>query len=134
MNATQTPLISLTNAGLHRDGRWLVRGISLTVRPAEIVTLIGPNGSGKSTTARMALGLLKPDEGQAQRQPTLKVGYVPQKISLDWTLPLTVQRFMSLTQAVTGSAIARALDQTGISHLANNQVRDLSGGEFQRMN
>jgi zinc transport system ATP-binding protein len=127
LNATQTPLISLTNAGLHRDGRWLVRGISLTVRPAEIVTLIGPNGSGKSTTARMALGLLKPDEGQAQRQPTLKVGYVPQKISLDWTLPLTVQRFMSLTQAVTGSAIARALDQTGISHLANNQVRDLSG-------
>lgn len=132
MNATQTPLISLANAGVRRDGRWLIRGISLAVRSAEIVTLIGPNGSGKSTTARMALGLVKPDEGQAQRQRALNVGYVPQKIALDWTLPLTVQRFMTLTQTVSNAALAQALDQTGISHLRSNQVRDLSGGEFQR--
>ena len=62
-------LVTLNNAGVCRSNRWLVRGISMTVEPGEIVTLIGPNGSGKSTTAKMALGVLKADEGVAsQRQ------------------------------------------------------------------
>jgi zinc transport system ATP-binding protein len=60
------PLISLNNAGIYRSDKWLVRDVSLTLGPSEILTLIGPNGSGKSTTAKMALGILKPDEGSAK--------------------------------------------------------------------
>jgi zinc transport system ATP-binding protein len=59
-------LVALDNAGIHRSGRWLVRGVSFSVDKGEIVTLIGPNGSGKSTSAKMALGILKPDEGEVQ--------------------------------------------------------------------
>ena len=126
------PLISLENAGLERGGRWLVRGVDLSVRRGEIVTLIGPNGSGKSTTAKLALGIHRPSEGTAHRTAELKVGYVPQKISIDWTLPLNVRRFMRLTQRIDDRQLEAALDSTGIAHLAEAEVRTLSGGEFQR--
>ena len=67
------PLAALSGAGVFRDGRWLVRGVDLTIRPGEIVTLIGPNGSGKSTTARMTTGVLKPDEGRTERRDGLSI-------------------------------------------------------------
>ncbi|MGB2437047.1 MAG: ATP-binding cassette domain-containing protein, partial [Candidatus Puniceispirillales bacterium] len=82
-------LVSLEHAGIFRSSRWLVRGVSMSVSAGEIVTLIGPNGSGKSTTAKLTLGLLKPDEGKAFRKPNLHVGYVPQKESVDWDFPVT---------------------------------------------
>lgn len=126
------PLVELSGAGLYRDGRWLVRGVDLSVQRSEIVTLIGPNGSGKSTTARMALGILKPDEGTARRVAGLTVGYVPQKLSIDWTLPLNVERLMRLTGRLSDAEITEALTSVGIAHLARAEVRHLSGGEFQR--
>ena len=63
-------------------------GVDASVRPGEIVTLIGPNGSGKSTTAKMALGVMTPTEGKVTQRPGLKTAYVPQKVAIDWTLPL----------------------------------------------
>ena len=127
------PLVSLNDAGLYRDGRWLVRSVSLVVQPGEIVTLIGPNGSGKSTTAKMVLGLIKPDEGTSTLRSGIVVSYVPQKVTIDWTLPLTVQRFMHLTGAVGKAEASKAMDLTGVTHLAKAEVQNLSGGEFQRV-
>ena len=127
-----TALIALRNAGILRQSRWLVRGIDLDIFPGEIVTLIGPNGSGKSTTARLALGTLKPDEGRAERARGLTVGYVPQRLAIDWTLPLTVNRFMTLTGRLTRDAIDAALSRVGIGHLDKAEIRHLSGGEYQR--
>lgn len=132
MTISPHSLVSLAGAGLERDSRWLVRGVSLNIDPGEIVTLIGPNGSGKSTTAKMALGIVTPDEGQAHRRPRLRVGYVPQKLSLDWTMPLSVERFMGLTQKLGPTELATAMARTDITHLKYSDVRDLSGGEFQR--
>mgnify|MGYP001811779783 CR=1 FL=1 len=126
-------LISLENAGLEKAGRWLVRGVDLNVRKGEIITLIGPNGSGKSTTAKLALGIHSPSEGSAQRSAGMTVGYVPQKLSIDWTLPLSVLRFMRLTRRLDEDDIAEALKATGVTHLAQAEVRTLSGGEFQRV-
>ncbi|MDN2564919.1 metal ABC transporter ATP-binding protein [Aquibium sp. A9E412] len=126
------PLVALDNAGIRRAGRWLVRGVDLSVGPGEIVTLIGPNGSGKSTTARLALGVLAPDEGRVRRRERLRVGYVPQSVAVDWTLPLTVGRFMRLTARLSPAEVAAALADTGIGHLDKAELRTLSGGEFQR--
>ena len=131
-SAAAKPLVRLDNAGLRRDGRWLVRGIEFQVAPGEIVTLIGPNGSGKSTSAKLAIGVHRPDEGRVERREGLRVGYVPQKLSVDRTMPLTVRRLMTLTGRLAPAVIDEALEQVGIPHLAGAQVHNLSGGEFQR--
>ncbi|CDZ66026.1 Zinc ABC transporter, ATP-binding protein ZnuC [Neorhizobium galegae bv. orientalis] len=129
---TESQLVSLANAGIRRDGRWLVRGVDFSIRRGEVVTLIGPNGAGKSTTAKLAIGVLRPDEGSVARLSGLRVGYVPQKLSIDWTMPLSVRRLMRLTGPLDDADLLAALASTGISHLIDAEVRYLSGGEFQR--
>lgn len=131
-DAAEQPLVDMRNAGVLRGGRWLVRGVDLAVRRGEIVTLIGPNGSGKSTTAKAAIGVVRPDEGAVGRLSGLRVGYVPQKVGIDWTLPLSVERLMTLTRPAPRGRIAEALEAVGIAHLAKAEVQTLSGGEFQR--
>ena len=133
MTNPESRLVQLDRAGVRKGADWLVRGVDLTVAPGEIVTLIGPNGSGKSTTAKMALGILKPSEGTAVRRPGLKVGYVPQKLAIDWTLPLTVRRFLSLTNPLPDKEVQAALERTGASRLVRSEMRNLSGGELQRV-
>ncbi|MGL4405586.1 MAG: ATP-binding cassette domain-containing protein [Notoacmeibacter sp.] len=133
MLAFKETLVELQNCGVNRNNRWIARGISFSVRAGEIVTLIGPNGSGKSTSSKVALGILKPDEGQVTRKTGLKIGYVPQKLSIDWTLPLTVTRFMRLTGDLLQIEIDEALEKTGVSNLKAAEMRNLSGGELQRV-
>ena len=125
-------LVDLQRAGIQRNGRWLVRGVDLSISRGEILTLIGPNGAGKSTTAKLVTGVLRPNEGTVARAGDLRIGYVPQKLSIDWTMPLSVRRLMRLTNGLTDADLTAALSATGISHLINAEVRHLSGGEFQR--
>lgn len=131
-HSKREPLIELKGAGVYRDGRWLVRNVDLTVHRGEIVTLIGPNGAGKSTTAKMALHILKPDEGEVRHLKGLRIGYVPQKINIDRTMPLSVERLMTLTGPLSKTDIMHALDAVGITHLLKAEIANLSGGEFQR--
>jgi zinc transport system ATP-binding protein len=132
VRAEMETLVEVAGAGVRRGGRWLVEGVDLKIRRGEIVTLIGPNGSGKSTTAKMITGVLQPDAGSVKRRDKLRVGYVPQTLAIDWTLPLTVRRLMTLTSRHSEEEIAAALKAVGISHLARADVQTLSGGEFQR--
>ena len=132
MSSDNKTLVQLNNAGFRQNGKWLVEGVSLKVEKGKIVTLIGPNGSGKSTTAKIALGIYKNIEGNVEKY-TNKIGYVPQKISIDWTLPLRVYDFMLLTENIDEEAIDEALNLTGVIHLKNKNLGNLSGGEFQRV-
>ena len=132
MSIENNILVKLNNVGYKQNNKWLVEGVSFTVEKGKIVTLIGPNGSGKSTTAKIALGFYKGIEGQVEKF-TNKIGYVPQKISIDWTLPLRVVDFMVLTDDVAISDINEALKLTGVDHLINKSLGNLSGGEFQRV-
>jgi len=125
-------LIAASGLGVARGGRWLVRGVDLAIRPREIVTLIGPNGSGKSTTVKALLGILPVSAGRVTRREGLTIGYVPQRLAVDWTMPLTVRRLMTLTGRHPAPAVAAALDEVGIAQLAGAPVQQLSGGEFQR--
>ena len=125
-------LVKVSDAGLYKNGKWLVKGVNLNITKGKIVTLIGPNGSGKTTTAKIALGLYKNIEGTVERL-TNKISYVPQKVSIDWTLPVRVIDFMVLTQDLQDQEINEALNLTGVEHLKNNNLRELSGGEFQRV-
>ena len=97
-------LVSLENTGIYKSPKWLIRGVSLEVKSGQIVTLIGPNGSGKTTTAKMVLNILEPDEGSLKRY-TNKIAYVPQKINIDWTMPLRVVDFMRLTNNLSNNEL-----------------------------
>ena len=125
-------LVKLENAGVYRSSKWLVRGISFEINKGQIVTLIGPNGSGKTTTAKMILNILDTDEGIATSN-TSKMAYVPQKINIDWTMPLRVIDFMKITNNLNNTQITDSLTMTGVDKLLYNQIHSLSGGEFQRV-
>ena len=132
MSSNNNILVKLKNAGYQLNNKFLVEGVSLEVQKGRIVTLIGPNGSGKSTTAKIALGIYKKIDGEVEKY-TDKVGYVPQKISIDWTLPIRVNDFMLLTDDISEDQINEALSLTGVIHLKNKSLGNLSGGEFQRV-
>jgi zinc transport system ATP-binding protein len=133
MRKTDDPLLRLSNVGRFKNGRWLVRGLDLTVSASEIVTLIGPNGSGKSTAVRLAMGIDRPSEGAVWKRPGLRVAHVPQKFPVDWTMPLRVADFMALSHTTTAAKNAKALEQTGAATLGARELRELSGGELQRV-
>jgi len=132
MRSNNNLLVKLNNAGYQHNDKWLVKGVSLSVEKGKIVTLIGPNGSGKSTTAKIALGIYKKIDGEVKKY-TNKIGYVPQKISIDWTLPLRVHDFMLLTEDLDDESINEALSLTDVVHLKDKNLGNLSGGEFQRV-
>jgi len=125
-------LVKLENAGVQRTSKWLVKGISFEISQGQIVTLIGPNGSGKTTTAKMILNIMNADEGQITRN-TDKMAYVPQKINIDWTMPLRVIDFMKITNNLNDNQVIESLTTTGVDKHLYNQIHNLSGGEFQRV-
>ena len=132
MSLNNNILIKLNNVGYRHKNKWLVQDVSLTIEKGKIVTLIGPNGSGKSTIAKIALGIHEKIDGEVEKY-TDKIGYVPQKISIDWTLPLRVHDFMLLTENIEDEAVNEALSSTGVINLKDKNLGNLSGGEFQRV-
>ncbi len=125
-------LIEAHDLHLQFDQRTVLNNVSLAIRPAEIVTVIGPNGAGKTSLVKIILGLQKATAGTLVRAKGLRIGYMPQKLHIDRSLPLSVHRFMQLALR-DDQAIASCLALTGISHLDRAPVHALSGGETQRL-
>ena len=132
MTKASESLINISAACVTRSGRHILDRIDLTVERGEIVTLIGPNGAGKSTAVKLALGLIEPDAGSVRRAAGLRIGYQPQRTAIEATLPMSVSRLMTLTEAHDRQTIADTLQKVGIPHLIDADVHALSGGELQR--
>lgn len=109
-----------------------LKHVDFHIDAGEIVTVVGPNGSGKSTLLKSVIGAVKPIEGSITRQPGLRIGYVPQKLHIDPTLPITVKRFLSLPRKKSAQEIDAALHRVGAADLLEKQMSTLSGGQFQR--
>ncbi|KAA9010676.1 ATP-binding cassette domain-containing protein [Histidinibacterium aquaticum] len=107
--------------------------VDFRIDRGEIVTVVGPNGSGKSTLLHALIGGVRPSTGSVRRAPGLRVGYVPQKLSLDATLPMTVRRFLGLPRRVSRETAQVALDHAGVPGVGRLQMSALSGGQFQRV-
>lgn len=126
-------LIAAEHVCVRFDGNEVLHDVSLSVAAGEIVTILGPNGSGKSTLLRALLGILPVAEGRIRRQPGLRLGYVPQRLQLDRTMPITVRRFLSLPVRVADRAAELALARVGMSGFGAEQMTALSGGQLQRV-
>ena len=131
--AAPTMLVSAHDLGVNRAGRWIIRHVNLEVARGALVFLIGANGAGKSTCAKAVLGLIDIDEGTVERAPSLEVGYVPQRLAVSPTLPLTVRRMVKLTGRFAPREIDAALAAVGLERLGDPPVTTLSGGELQRL-
>ncbi|AKK20016.1 metal ABC transporter ATP-binding protein [Candidatus Liberibacter africanus] len=131
-NISSLPLISLNDTSVRKNGHQVLQDINFTINPGKIVTLIGPNGSGKSTIAKLITGIIKPTTGSITRNPDLIIGYVPQKVTLEKTLPLSLMRFITLSTSSSKEEIIQTLDKVNLKGKHHRNVSDLSGGEFQR--
>ncbi|GAA6209329.1 metal ABC transporter ATP-binding protein [Cognatishimia sp. WU-CL00825] len=126
-------LVSTQNLTVQMGGHVAIRNVDFSINQGEIVTIVGPNGSGKSTLLRALIGALKPASGSVTQKPKLRIGYVPQKLHIDPTLPITVNRFLSLPKRRNKAAIDQALKRVGADDLQTRQMFALSGGQFQRV-
>lgn len=126
-------LIETQNMSVRLGGHVALRNVDFSISPKEIVTIVGPNGSGKSTLLKALIGAVKPETGSITRQNDLRIGYVPQKLHIDQTLPITAKRFLSLPTRRTDNDIAAALARVGAHDLLGKQMSALSGGQFQRV-
>lgn len=126
-------LIETQGLELAYSGHTVLRDVNIHVARGEIVTVVGPNGSGKSSLLRALIGAVRPAAGRVIRAPDLRIGYVPQSLSIDTTLPLTVTRFLNLPNRIDSDAADKALKDAGVPDLAQRQLGALSGGQFQRV-
>jgi zinc transport system ATP-binding protein len=126
-------LFQVTNLSVNHGRQQVLKDVNFELHPGEIVTIVGPNGSGKSTFLRSLIGAIKPSGGKVARARGLRLGYVPQGLRLDPSLPMRVDRFLSLPKAVPMEQRRKALEEAGAGDLIKRQMADLSGGQFQRV-
>jgi zinc transport system ATP-binding protein len=127
------PLINVTDLSITLGARDVLHDVNMAIQPGEIITIVGPNGSGKSSFLRALIGALPPAHGRIVRAPGLRIGYVPQKLAVDPTLPMTVGRFLGLPRRLPNGRAAEAMQRAGAPGLEQRQLADLSGGQMQRV-
>jgi zinc transport system ATP-binding protein len=132
-NGPGRTLVTLHGVTVSLGATRVLDAVDLVVGAGEIVTLIGPNGAGKTTLLRVALGLLKAERGTVRLEPGLRVGYMPQRIAVDPSLPLTVGRFLTMAADGADRRALAALERVGAPRTLGTPIQSISGGEMQRV-
>ncbi len=137
------PVIAITDLSVRYGEHEALHDVTFTVEAGEIVAVIGPNGSGKTTLVRAMLGLV-PSRGEIKvfgesvknfRRVAHRVGYVPQRLDIDRTIPLSVAELLALFSRgkQNRATTERALDDVDAAALIDRPLVALSGGQFQRI-
>ena len=126
-------LIEVAHLSVRYGTREVLHDVSLSVEPGEIVTIVGPNGSGKTSLLRAIVGAVTGTSGRIDRAPDLVIGYVPQRLHVDPTLPITVARFLRLPGGASADDVVEALTRAGVPDIGDRQMSQLSGGQLQRV-
>jgi zinc transport system ATP-binding protein len=126
-------LIAVKNINVIRGGKRILHDVSISVTKHDFITIVGPNGAGKSMLLRIMAGLMEADMGRVLRAPNLRIGYIPQKLMPDVTLPISVARFMTLSKKSSADEVEKFADKLEIRPLLTQMLHNLSGGELQRV-
>ena len=126
-------LLAVTNLSVRYGKNIALQNMNLSLSAREIVTIVGPNGSGKTTLFKAIIGSTPLSSGKVELKPDIKIGYVPQQLNIDATLPITVERFFKLAQKIDDDSYEKALEIMSSKELLNSQMSSLSGGELQRV-
>lgn len=128
-----TPVIATRGISVNLGKNPVLHDVSVAINSGEIVTIVGPNGSGKSTFLRALIGAVPLAAGHIDKADDLRIGYVPQKLAIDASMPITVRRFLGLPRRIAVEKADAALMRADVAGLAERQMSDLSGGQFQRV-
>ncbi len=126
-------LIQAKSLNVLRQGKHILQDVDVTINTNDFVTIIGPNGAGKSMLLKCLMGFYKPDSGKVVRQKNLKIGYVPQRLVPDNTIPMTVKRFLTIRNPANVALLQQVAKETKIEYLLTKALSSLSGGELQRV-
>ena len=126
-------LLSTNSISVKYGSNIVLRDVSLSIEEGEIITIVGPNGSGKTSLVKTIIGAVSPFQGSVSLKENLRIGYIPQRINIDQTLPMTVQRFLNLTHKISKNECLSVLRTAGVPDLLQNQMSNLSGGQFQKV-
>ena len=126
-------LINVNNISLSHEGKNILDNVSFKLHPGEFITLIGPNGAGKSSLIKVLLGIIKQDSGEVIRNDHIKLGYTPQSFSANPYIPISVIDFLTLNQRLDNKFTEETYKLTGIEDLINLPLKNLSGGELQKV-
>ncbi|MFH1498025.1 MAG: metal ABC transporter ATP-binding protein [Verrucomicrobiota bacterium] len=150
MTADATPALEIHDLTVSYHRKPVLWGIDVAVAPGQLVGIIGPNGAGKSTLIKACMGLLPVSGGWVKvfgktlRSAPGRVGYVPQRESVDWDFPVSVLDVVLMGRygrlglgrrpGKSDREAARAcLDKVQLLPFANRQISNLSGGQQQRV-
>ena len=126
-------LITLNNISLSHNGKNILDDVSFKLHPGEFITLIGPNGAGKSSLIKILLGVIKQDTGEIIHSGDLKLGYTPQSFTANPYIPISVIDFLTLNQKLDHDFTSQTCELTGIKDLLEMPLKNLSGGELQKI-
>jgi ABC-type Mn2+/Zn2+ transport system ATPase subunit len=137
-------LLRLDGVTCGYGGEPVLEDVDLTITAGEFTGVVGPSGSGKTTLLRVLLGSVRPGRGAVERAAGLRVGYVPQVETVDWSFPITVAECVLMARTSSGrrlpwrsrqeaAAVDDVLDRLGLAGLGHRHIRDLSGGQQQRV-
>ncbi|KAF0677530.1 metal ABC transporter ATP-binding protein [Profundibacterium mesophilum] len=126
-------LVAIEGLRVRHGAQTVLDDVDLRIAKGEIVTVLGPNGSGKTTLMRAILGAVPLAGGRITHAPRLRIGYVPQKLALSPSLPLSVSRFLSLPTRRSVRACRAALAEADVAGLETREIASLSGGQLQRV-
>lgn len=126
-------LISATNLDVARQGNSILEGVSLTLSRGDFTTVVGPNGAGKSMLLRCLMGFYKPDSGSVWHKPGVRIGYVPQRFSVNHSMPMSVKRFLALNKKASQDELLQVAADTAIEDYLEDSLHSLSGGQLQRV-
>lgn len=145
----QDKYIELKDITLTFDNRTILKGVNLTLNRGDFMLVVGANGGGKTSLIRVMLGLQKPTSGEVLyydknfQYTTLaqeRVGYLPQKNSLDLRFPISVREVVesgligekNLTKSEAEKRVGEMLGVMQLADLQSSPIGEVSGGQFQR--